>query len=360
MRKGKWFGMAVAFALAASLLITLVAGACAPAAPEGAAEQKPAKIHRWETGTWIGAGQLWDALNMMAEELEKMSDGRMIWTPSQPGAICAVEEQLDAVASGLTECMEPTPSYFTGKIPALFIESDAMGMTETMPQMYELYEVWEDGRIDEILNEVYVDYGNVVRVAPHYYPSNPSVIASFPLLSVDDLAGKKMRAWDWFVDVFTDLGAGGVWIPGPELYTSMATGAIDGLCYSNAPDYVDLSFHEVSTHWVRTPLMFGPSTNTLVVNGDVWDELDDDLKAMLVNVEKLASLMNYNNYALREAVTWEFVEEYGIEVVDWPADNLPRLKAAYRVAAQDRAIDDASTEIYEILERWAIAKGLWD
>ena len=81
---------------------------------------------------------------------------------------------------------------------------------------------------------------------------------------------------------------------------------------------------------------------------------------MLVNVEKLASLMNYNNYAMREAVTWEFVEEYGIEVVDWPADNLPQLKAAYRVAAQDRAIDGPSTEIYEILERWAIAKGLWE
>ena len=390
--KRKIILLGVAVILIVSLTASLAATACAPKSPGAEGEdcsaieaqlsdsekqvddlesevddleaeiktlKQPAKVYEWEPSIHISAGQMWDALVMMSEEVEKMSDGRMVWTPMPPGAVCAVEEQLDAVASGMTECVETSPSYFTGKIPVLFVESDAMGMTNDIPEMYELHEVWEDGRLNELFNEGIAGYGDVVRVAHHYYPSNPVVITNFPLDSVSDLQGHKMRAWDWFVDVFTALGASGTWIPGPELYTSMSTGVIDGLCYANAPDYVDLSFNEISKYWLKWPAMFGPSCQTMYVNGTVWNDLPDDLKSIVKNAEIMAQNMNFIEFSLRDAEAWRFAEDYGITMCEWPKEDLPVLKQAYKSAALDRCIDDASTEAYEVLERWCVSKGYW-
>ena len=138
------------------LISSLLVGACATTAPtgdEGAAEiaaledeladkdrdiaglegdiddleadiaalKKPAKVYRWEPATWISAGMSYDKIVYWSNHLNELSDGRIVSTPSAPGAVTPVEEQIEAVGDNTTAVMFPTPSYYAGKFPAAAI-----------------------------------------------------------------------------------------------------------------------------------------------------------------------------------------------------------------------------------------------
>jgi len=102
------------------VLAALLLPACAPATPEEAAEEiaaleaeiadladelaaekakasdlekevaalkKPVEVQNWEPSSWLSAGIGWDSVVYMADYITRMSDGRIVVTPSAPGAI---------------------------------------------------------------------------------------------------------------------------------------------------------------------------------------------------------------------------------------------------------------------------------
>ena len=394
MIRGKKVKFLVFVTLALVLVISLVAGACAEAAPEGAAEEEiaaleselaaekaktkaaegevsdleaeiaalkaPGEVQEWEPSTWLSAGIIWDTLVYEAEIITSMSDGRIVVTATAPGAVCPVEEQLDAVATGATEVMSVWPGYFPGKVTITALQGGDVVIPVTMGELGELYGSFEGGRINELFREEYAKYGDVYFIDNEFWTCNNIITSTVPIYGVADLEGVPFRSSELVARVLASFGAGTVWFPGGEIYTSLATGIVDACTFSGAPDALAMSFHEVTSYWIKQPVALAGASDAWIINGTVWENLDDDLKAIVEGAIEAGSWRNQWVQEMDMAKAWITAEEYGIEVIVWSAED----QAAFYAKTQELAIaewsdDPACAEYFEIAERFMIEKGYW-
>jgi TRAP-type C4-dicarboxylate transport system substrate-binding protein len=351
MLRSKKIKYLVLLGVALALVISLVAGACAPAAPTGeeadcsdveaeltsekakvsdledevsdleaeiAGLKKPAKVYRWEPSVWISAGSPWDYLLYMAEILEETSDGRIEMTPSAPGAVVPVEELAEAVGAGTTQAMLPTPSYYAGKFPMAAVYNTSIGLP-TWVHMANCYEKFQDGRAFELYKQEMEKLYNVEVVAERIGPVLAIISSRIDVPTINDLEGMKFRCGDdHFAGPLTALGASTVWAPGTEIYTMLATGVVDAFTYGSAYDHYGMSFHEVTNYWVRTPSIMGANNEQFVVNRDIWNEMSDDLKDLVIAASDAANFRQGTEGEFLIASAWKDVIEFGITPIDWP------------------------------------------
>jgi len=375
--------------LALMLVVPLVAG-CGPAAPEGSAEAEleaklvaekakvadledevadledeiaglkaPGEVHKWQPAMYSAAGIIWDTLCWMADYMEKESNGRLQVNPSAPGAVCPVDEQLDAVATGITEAMMPWPGYFKGKVPIAAIQCYCLNATASEAEMRYLYDFYEDGRITELFREEYAKYGDVYLASNVYSMGLDIMNSNVPLYGIDDIEGVSFRASGMLAEALAQLGAGTCWFPVDEVYTSLATGVVDAVITSNVVECQELGLHEITKYWIKKPPMSGPGCSAFIVNGTVWKALPDDLKAIVEFACQAGSGRNLLEMETKAEKSWTFVENYGIEVVEWSAEDCARWAEVFRPFWDESSDDPACAEMYSIVEKYMIAEGYW-
>jgi len=255
MIKGLIFGI-----LALLLAISLIAAACAPAAPTGeeadcsdveadlAAEKanvksledevsdleadidalkEPAKVYRWEPSVWVSAGTPWDFLLYFSEYIEEMTDGRIVSTPSAVGAVAPAEELAEAVSAGTTQAMLPTPSYYAGKFPLAAIYNSSIGLPTWVHEL-NCYETFKNGRAFELYQQEMEKLYYLEVVGERIGPMNIVLGSNVPIPDLASLDGLKFRCGDeHIVAGLTAAGGSTVGAPGSEIYTMLATGVVD-------------------------------------------------------------------------------------------------------------------------------------
>ncbi len=364
---GKKIKMLMVIGLALALVGSLVAGACAPAAPEEAvaeleeeiadleadvaaektktaaekakvsdledeiaALKKPAEVHKWRPSTWLSAGIIWDDLMYIADIITEGSDGRIVVTPTAPGAICPVEEQVDNVAAGLANAMDMWPGYYPGKVPLGGVEGGDMlpGFAE-MAQLRDFWENYENGRITELFREDYAEFGDIYWVGAHYWECPNMINSKVPIPDAAALEGIKFRSSEGIARALTIMGASTIWTPGPEIYTTLATGVVDAVTFSHAYDTMSMGFMEVTDYLITWPTMCYHVTNCFVVNGTEWDSLTPDLQTLVFAAVNAASWRGCNEFVvLNEMAIKSAVDDYGITLQAWPAEDGPKYVAA--------------------------------
>jgi len=326
---------------------------------ELAAARAPVEVLKWEPSTWLPAGVLWDSLVYACDYIERMSDGRIEATPSAPGAVCPVAEQLDAVSTGATEAMDVWPGYFPGKVAVTALQGGDPFIPVTQGELRHLYEVYEGGRINEIFREEYAKYGDVYFVGNHYWTCNNIITSTVPIYGIDDLAGMKFRSSELIAKVLTEFGAGTEWVPGGEIYTLLATGAVDACTYSGTPDAIAMSFHEVTDYWIKEPVALAGAADAWIVNGTVWEALTDDLKAIVEAAIEVEGARSKFTYEMGFAEGWAFAEDYGIEVIVWSDEDQAEFYATNKRVAIREFTGAACEEVFEIAGRFMVEMGYW-
>ncbi len=336
-------------------VMILPLGGCAPEAAPPEEEAPPGKVWEWYPSTWLPAGTEWNRLCYISDYITKASGGRIIVTPSAPEAICPVGEQLDLVASGATDAMMPYPDYYSGKIPVAVLAANACYLLDSTWEMYQYIERQHDGRMMELIREEISKYGDVHVVGPDYLPVYVIAASNVPLNGIDDIPGMKFRSGDVPIqNALGKLGASLVFAPGTEIYTMMATGAVDAFTYGHPGDYMAMGFHEVSKYWIKSPVMGPILADYFVVNGKVWKELGPDLQAVVeAAVAAGNAYAEYESY-IDVAQGWIAAEEYGIEIVEWSDEDALEWKKAVASFFPDYCKDEASTEAVEILKEFII------
>ena len=287
---------------------------------EIAALKKPAKVYRWEPAVWINAGTPWDFLVYLSEYVNEASDGRIVSTPSAVGAVAPAEELMEAVSDGTTQAMLPTPSYYAGKFPMAAVYNTSIGLPSALDMMIA-YEVFEGGRASELYYNAAESLYNVKVAGERIGPVEAIISSNVPIYTLADLEGMKFRCGDdHFAGPFNALGASTVWAPGSEIYTMLATGVVDAFTYGSCYDHYGMSFHEVTSYWHKSSIM-AANNEQFVVNIDIYNEMGDDLKAMLDSAIKAANMRTITEAYPIFNETWMAVQEYGVEVIEWsPAD----------------------------------------
>ncbi len=321
------------------------------------AAQKPAKIYRWSPASWASAGTNWDVIVYMADWLNATSDGQIQMIPSQPGGICPVDEQIEAVSTGMAAAMAPTAAYYVGKIPSGFSISTPL-VVRTVEDTQDLFEYYEDGKfLKDFYEEIQKVY-NVEFAGTIYYPAPTLIASQEPVPQGNSLKGLKLRTGnDCTAYSLTQFGASTVWMPGSEVYTALSTNVIDAFTYGSAYDYIANSFQEVSKYWVKTPTVTTVATIQFIVNKDEWNSLSDSLKKMLQVATDAATLRGTTEFFINVDQAWATAKTAGVEVVVWPEED-QKAWANYQMEwAQKYSADPVAGEQLNLLLEWGKAKG---
>ncbi|MDR5867758.1 TRAP transporter substrate-binding protein [Halomonas koreensis] len=274
--------------------------------------------HEWTFQTSETAGEpQFEMKKAWAENVERMSDGRISIEILPVGAVVQANQTLQAVQSGILQGHLTDPSYFTGQDPAFGMIGNLAG---AWSDPYDFLDYMNNAGGEALYNELVEPYGlHLIGAAATGLESLPS---TRPIRSVEDMQGLKLRAPEGMVyNIFEAAGATPVNLPGSEVYTGLEKGVIDAADYTVFATNQAQGLHEFAPY----PLYPGFHSLPMVsvsLNKQIWDGLPADLQAILetsvddLAYEMVAQLKTRDLEAVREAR-----QDPDIEIIDLPADQ---------------------------------------
>ena len=333
------------FTLSLLILLSSCGGTQESVSTSGAAA--PQKVYQWRmVTTWPknlpGMGI---APETMAKKIKAMSNGRLDIKVYGAGEIVPPLEVFEAVSRGTVQMGHGAAYYWKGKVPiAQFFTTLPFGLTAQEMNGWLFH-----GGGMELWRELYAKY-NLVPFAGGNTGVQMAGWFNREINSLEDLKGMKMRIPGLGGEVFKRAGGAAINLPGGEIFTSMQTGVINATEWVGP--YNDLAFglHEVAKYYYY-PGWQEPGPNLeLIINKEAWNELPDDLKAIVenaslaVNADLLAEYTARNNAALRE-----LVDDHGVKLRQLPAEVLSEIRKISYVMTEEIVDpnDELAKRIYD-------------
>lgn len=261
-----------------------------------------------------------------AKLVTEMSDGRMTFEVFPVGALFPIADGLEAVGAGVSEMAMLTGGYFAGKIgPVASIESGVPGALRTPLESFDFF--YNEGFID-VAREAYAGY-NVYYLGPQVSPQW-DIVSNKPIRTVADFEGLKIRAFGLEANWFESMGASPVFMSGAELYTALATGALEAARWASPSANKNISLQEVAKYYIQPSPMPAPN-NFFAVNMDAWNALPADLQAILREAAMLSSLGYLTTGMRNDAVALAEMQEAGMELVTIEPAEFEKMEDAARV-----------------------------
>lgn len=214
-----------------------------------------------------------NTLKPWTEEVEKRTEGRVKfrWLPKP---VAAPPSTVDAVRDGLADM-----SYVVhGFTPGRFVLTKAI----------ELPGMGESGEISSIAYQrVYEQHmagkedGELKVLAVFAHSPGYIYMRDEPVVSLEDLQGKKLRVGGGFVnDLTKELGVSSVLRPPGETYEILSTGVVDGVMFP--PEAITAFKSEgLIRHVTTMPGGIYRVSFIIMMNKDKFDSLSDADKAVI-------------------------------------------------------------------------------
>ena len=269
-----------------------------------------------------------------AERVGAMSNGRLTFKVFSAGELVPPFAVEDAVQQGTAEIGHSTPYYAAGKNPALhFFSTVPFGMSATEHTAWLRY-----GGGQALWDEIYAERG--LRA---FYSGNSGTQSAGwfrePIESLEDLKGLNMRIAGLGGEAMRELGVNAVLLPPPEIFPAFKSGAIDAAEWVGPLLDQAFGLHKVAK-LCYVPAFHEPAAALeIVVNQEAFDELPEDLQAIVANaaeatsVETLAQFDYFNAQALGQ------LRAEGVEFREFPDDVIAALREA-TVKVMDALAED--------------------
>ena len=285
-----------------------------------------------------------------------MSGGRIEVKVYGAGELVPAFEIFDAVSRGTAEMGHGAAYYWKGKSEAAqFFASVPFGLTAQEMNSWLYY-----GGGMELWQELYAGFGLVPAAA-----ANTGVQMggwfNKEINSVDDLKGLKMRIPGLGGEVLRRAGGTPVSLPGGEIFTSLQSGNIDATEWVGP--YNDLAFglYKAAKYYYYPGWHEPGTTLEAFINKEVFDNLPDDLQAIVLNACKVANQDLLAEYTARNpAALQTLLTEYGVELRQYPDDVLLALrKLSTEVVAEIAEKDAFSRKTYASYQKFLANSKEW-
>lgn len=227
------------------------------------------------------ASDIWmDFARQYVERVEQMSGGRLKVDLLPAGAVVGAFQVLDAVNDGVLDAAHTVPVYWYGKHKAasLFGTGPVFGgSANTMLAWFyagggqDLYRELTQ----EILGlNVYGFYGFPMPAQPFGWFKNP-------VTTVNDVQGFKYRTVGLAADLMQRLGMSVAQLPGGEIVPAMERGVIDAFEFNNPSSDMRFGAQDVAKNYILSSYHQASESFEFLFNKDFFDDLPDDLGAIL-------------------------------------------------------------------------------
>ncbi|KUJ00274.1 TRAP transporter substrate-binding protein [Vibrio sp. MEBiC08052] len=314
------------------LAVTLGVSALASSTVSFAAE------YNWRFANLYGRGTAFGAVyEDLAKNIETMSNGRIAVQVLYSGEGVGTSGILGAVRSGLITMGAPFQPMHAGEFPAGVVEVGLPGGTSDASELMTLFHErgWGD-----VLKKAYASQG-IVWLEPYIQPP-VYIITKKPINSIADFKGMKIRAPGAYGKFLRNLGAAPVSLSWSEIYTSLATGVIDGSIGSNMIDHRDGNHVEVAKYMYPLPIA-GAQVLPIIVNQKAWNKLPKDLQAIVKGATAEHAIEQLTKSKLWESQAVAEMEAKGLK---WSPEPSEADKEAWKAAGMSLAQEYASADPY--------------
>ncbi len=262
----------------------IAAGAVALGAGAAMAETK------WDLSTAWGASNFHaQSAIAFADAVRDETDGSVDITVHLSGEIgVKITEKLSAVENGIVQMADMLLFLQAGESPFLGID--------TLPYLIQGQDEMKTWL--EVAGPTYdAIFAQKNQKVLYYVPwPSPGVYTKDPVVSADDMAGQRIRAFNATSFEFLEkMGAAPVELPFGELAAAVAAGTVDGAATSTSTG-ANSKLYQFTDHF--NPLNWSMSPDAVTVNLDAWNALSDAERA---TIEAIADRMEGDFWAASAA-----------------------------------------------------------
>jgi len=296
----------------------LVAAVAVAMALGGVAHAKTLKIQ----SLWSAGSENYKVFQRFAENVSKASGGELVIEPLPVKSVVAHNETLEAVSAGILDGQHTALSYFSGRDAAFGLLGDLNTAYETPYQMQQWF--YARGGL-EIARELYKQHG-LYFIGPVWWGVE-SIPVSKKVATVEQFKGVKLRMPEGPAnDIFAQIGAAPVNIPGSEVFTSLESGVIDGTDWGTLGMNQDLGYHKIAQYPIY-PGIHSMPTADVAINLDTWNNLSDEHKALLEMAVFSFSNDMIMTMAVNDMAARQKAQADGAELVDWSPEERKKLRS---------------------------------
>ncbi len=316
------------------LLLAVVVGLCMALVLDRASDYRSAdtqqvgeqQVYHWRMVTmwpknFPGLGS---SPERFAENVAKMSGGRLMIKVHGAGEIVPALGVFDAVSLGNVEMGHSSPYYWGGKMTgAAFFTTVPFGLTAQEQNGWLYY-----GGGIELWREAYAPF-NLVPLAGGNSGIQMAGWFNREINRVADLEGLKMRMPGIAGTVLSRLGGTPVTLPGGEIYTAMQTGVIDATEWVGPYNDQTSGLYEAAKYYYYPGWHEPGSTLEIIVNKPALESLPADLQAIVEVAARAANQDMLDEYTARNAVALQsLIDNHGVQLKKLPDDVLIAMRQA--------------------------------
>lgn len=284
-----------------------------------------------------------DSVERFQRVINERTDGRLQIDIFPAGSLFKANDTFNAVSRGTIQMGTISPGYVQDKMTLAGIAS---GLPFAFREVWEAAYFHQQMGFEDMLRDEAAKYG-VYYSTDKVYPTE--MVLKKPVNSWEDFQGLKIRSSGILQRFLTDAGAAGTALPGPEVYSALASGVVDGAHWGAAQGAKSTGLYEVAKYHIKPALNIA-GTDAFIVSQKALDKLPEDIRTILIQALDEQFWLRTNEYLYKEQITLaKAVKEDGVTVNYLPEDVLTPLTEAGQTMWDEEA--KRSPEAADAVER---------
>ncbi|MCU7814932.1 MAG: TRAP transporter substrate-binding protein [Candidatus Thiodiazotropha sp. (ex Rostrolucina anterorostrata)] len=309
------------------------------------------KVVKMQT-SWPSSDIWMDFARQYTQRVEQMSGGRLKIDLLPAGAVVKAFQVMDAVNDGLIDAAHTVPVYWYGKHKAasLFGTGPVFGGSATTMLAW-----FNTGGGKELYRELTQD---IMKMDIYGFLGFPMFAQPFgwfkkPVSKAAQLNGFKYRTVGLAADLMQKMGMSVAQLPGGEIVPAMERGVIDAFEFNNPSSDSRFGAQDVAKYYYLSSYHQASESFEFIFNKDFFDDLDDDLKAILEYGVESASTANTASAMDNYSKDLEMLQDkHGVSVERTSKDILDAQLKAWDKIIPDLEKDPFMKKVLDSQRAW--------
>ena len=258
-----------------------------------------------------------------AEEVEKVTQGRVKITIYPGGALGKPPDQYDNCVTGVTDIAFGLHGYTLGKFPLCSVMELPFMVTSAQAGSHAFWDLYHE------FPEIQAEHQGVKVLWLWTHDVGQILTVKKPVRTLEDLRGLKLRCPSASQKpVIEALGATPVMMPISELYDSLQKGVVDGTVIPMSAIY-DFNLQDVAKYVTLVDAYV--CTFFMVMNLNSWNKISpQDQKAIESLIGKSMMEKAAKAYDEGAKLGFDVCKKAGLEIYTLPSEELARWKEAVK------------------------------